>query len=227
MPAQLAPSILNADFAHLADEIARVAGVADLIHIDVMDNHFVPNLTLGPVIVESLRKATDLPFDCHLMIDDPDRWAAGYAELGASVVTFHVEAAHDAVQTARGIRSAGARAGLALKPDTALAPYADILSEFDLVLVMTVEPGFGGQRFRIDCLDKVREARALMAARGLSLWLEVDGGVGRDTIEACAEAGADVFVVGTAIYGADDPAEAARSIKSLAVDAMAQRAVRS
>jgi ribulose-phosphate 3-epimerase len=220
--AQLAPSILNADFAHLADEIARVAGVADLIHIDVMDNHFVPNLTLGPVVVESLRKATDLPFDCHLMIADPDRWAAGYAELGASVVTFHVEAAADAVQTARSIRAAGAKAGLALKPDTALAPYADILVEFDLVLVMTVEPGFGGQSFRADCLDKVREARALMAARGLSLWLEVDGGVGRDTIEACAEAGADVFVVGTAIYGADDPAEAARSIKALA-----QRAARS
>ncbi|MDQ1710091.1 MAG: ribulose-phosphate 3-epimerase [Frankiaceae bacterium] len=222
MVAQLAPSILNADFAHLADEIARVAGVADLIHIDVMDNHFVPNLTLGPVVVESLRKATDLPFDCHLMIADPDRWAAGYAELGASVVTFHVEAAADAVQTARSIRAAGAKAGLALKPDTALAPYADILVEFDLVLVMTVEPGFGGQSFRADCHDKVREARALMAARGLSLWLEVDGGVGRDTIEACAEAGADVFVVGTAIYGADDPAEAARSIKALA-----QRAARS
>jgi ribulose-phosphate 3-epimerase len=219
--AQLAPSILNADFAHLADEIARVADVADLIHIDVMDNHFVPNLTLGPVVVESLRKATDLPFDCHLMIADPDRWAAGYAELGASVVTFHVEAAADAVQTARGIRAAGAKAGLALKPDTALTPYADILGEFDMVLVMTVEPGFGGQRFRADCLDKVREARRLMAARGLSLWLEVDGGVGRDTIEACAEAGADVFVVGTAIYAADDPAEAARSIKALAQKASA------
>ena len=216
MVAQLAPSILNADFAHLADEIARIADVADMLHIDVMDNHFVPNLTLGPVVVDSLRKATDLPFDCHLMIADPDRWAAGYAELGASVVTFHVEAAADAVQTARSIRAAGAKAGLALKPDTALAPYADILGEFDMVLVMTVEPGFGGQRFRTDCLDKVREARALMTSRGLDMWLVVDGGVGRDTIEACAEAGADVFVVGTAIYAAADPAEAARSIKALA-----------
>ena len=216
MVAQLAPSILNADFAHLADEIARIADVADMLHIDVMDNHFVPNLTLGPVVVDSLRKATDLPFDCHLMIADPDRWAAGYAELGAAVVTFHVEAAADAVQTARSIRAAGAKAGLALKPDTALAPYADILGEFDMVLVMTVEPGFGGQRFRTDCLDKVREARALMTSQGLDMWLEVDGGVGRDTIEACAEAGADVFVVGTAIYAAADPAEAARSIKALA-----------
>ncbi|MEP7054866.1 MAG: ribulose-phosphate 3-epimerase [Actinomycetota bacterium] len=219
MVAQLAPSILNADFAHLADEIARVAEVADMIHVDVMDNHFVPNLTLGPVVVESLRKATDLPFDCHLMIADPDRWAAGYAELGAAMVTFHVEAAADAVQTARGIRVAGAKAGLALKPDTAVLPYADILAEFDMLLVMTVEPGFGGQKFRADCLDKVREARRLMADRGVSLWLEVDGGVGRDTIEACAEAGADVFVVGTAIYAADDPAEAARSIKAMAQQA--------
>lgn len=221
MVAQLAASILNADFAHLADEIARVAGVADFIHVDVMDNHFVPNLTLGPVVVESMRKTTDLPFDCHLMIADPDRWAAGYAEIGADVVTFHVEAAADAVQTARGIRAAGAKAGLAVKPDTAVAPYADILAEFDLLLVMTVEPGFGGQRFRSDCLDKVREARTLMAARGLSLWLEVDGGVGPATIEACAQAGADVFVVGTAIYAAADPAEAARNIK-----AMAQRSMR-
>ena len=220
MVAQLAPSILNADFAHLADEIARVAASADMLHVDVMDNHFVPNLTLGPVVVESLRKATDLPFDCHLMIADPDRWAAGYAELGASVVTFHVEAAADPVQTARSIRAAGAKAGLALKPDTALAPYADILSEFDLVLVMTVEPGFGGQSFRADCLDKVRQAHALREARRLSFWLEVDGGVGASTIEACAEAGADVFVVGTAIYAADDPAEAARRIKALAQKAL-------
>jgi ribulose-phosphate 3-epimerase len=219
--AQLAPSILNADFAHLADEVARVSGSADLVHIDVMDNHFVPNLTLGPVVVESLRKHTDLPFDCHLMITDPDRWAPAYVDRGADVVTFHVEAAADPVQTARAIRAAGGKAGLALKPATALSPYADILSEFDLVLVMTVEPGFGGQAFRADCLAKVREARREIEARGLQMWLEVDGGVGLDTIEACAEAGADVFVVGSAIYAADDPARAARVIKE-----MAQRASR-
>jgi ribulose-phosphate 3-epimerase len=219
--ALLAPSILNADFAHLADEVARVSGSADLVHIDVMDNHFVPNLTLGPVVVESLRKHTDLPFDCHLMITNPDRWAPAYVDKGADVVTFHVEAATDPVQTARAIRAAGGKAGLALKPATALSPYADILSEFDLVLVMTVEPGFGGQAFRAECLAKVREARREIETRGLQMWLEVDGGVGLDTIEACAEAGADVFVVGSAIYAADDPARAARVIKE-----MAQRASR-
>jgi ribulose-phosphate 3-epimerase len=220
--AQLAPSILNADFAHLADEVARVADSADFVHIDVMDNHFVPNLTIGPVVVESLRKHTDLPFDCHLMIADPDRWAPAYVDKGADVVTFHVEAAADPVQTARAIRSAGGKAGLALKPATPLAPYAEILSEFDLVLVMTVEPGFGGQSFREDCLPKVREARAEIERRGLEMWLEVDGGVGPGTIEQCAEAGADVFVVGSAIYAADDPARAARLIKEAA-----QRASRS
>ncbi|HEX8003561.1 MAG TPA: ribulose-phosphate 3-epimerase [Mycobacteriales bacterium] len=216
MPNRLAPSILSADFARLADEAARVEEVADLLHVDVMDNHFVPNLTLGPVVVASLRRATALPLDLHLMIEDPDRWAPGYVELGASIVTFHVEAADDPVQTARAIRAAGGRAGLALKPATPLAPYEDILSEFDMVLVMTVEPGFGGQSFIAEALPKVAEARRAIANRGLDLWLEVDGGINADTAARCAEAGADVFVAGSAVFDAADPAAAGAAIKAAA-----------
>jgi ribulose-phosphate 3-epimerase len=216
LPAKLAPSILSADFAHLADEAVRVAGVADLLHVDVMDNHFVPNLTLGPVVVEALRRATTLPLDLHLMIEDPDRWAPGYVEAGASLVTFHVEAARDPVQTARAIRAAGGRAGLALKPGTPLAPYTGILNEFDMVLVMTVEPGFGGQAFIDAMLPKVAEARRAIAALDLAIWLEVDGGIDADTAARCAEAGADVFVAGSAVYGAADPAAAGAAIKAAA-----------
>ncbi len=216
MPTQLAPSILSADFARLADEAARVAGVADLLHVDVMDNHFVPNLTLGPPVVEALHRATPLPLDVHLMIEDPDRWAPEYVGYGASLVTFHVEAAANPVETARAIRSNGAKAGLAVKPGTPLAPYLDLLPEFDLVLVMTVEPGFGGQRFISEMLPKVREARRAIAGRDLSMWLEVDGGIDADTAAQCAEAGADVFVAGSAVFDADDPAAAAAAIKSAA-----------
>ncbi|RCV47370.1 ribulose-phosphate 3-epimerase, partial [Marinitenerispora sediminis] len=147
MAIQISPSILSADFAHLADEAASVAGSADWLHVDVMDNHFVPNLTLGLPIVEALRKAASLPLDCHLMIEDPERWAPEYAEAGAGSVTIHAEAAKAPVRTLRAIRAAGARAGLALNPATPVEPYADLLAEFDMLLLMTVEPGFGGQRF--------------------------------------------------------------------------------
>ncbi|MFL6055933.1 MAG: ribulose-phosphate 3-epimerase [Actinoallomurus sp.] len=212
MAVQIAPSILSADFARLADEVTAVSN-ADWIHVDVMDNHFVPNLTLGLPVVESLLKVTPLPLDCHLMIEDPDRWAPGYAEAGASSVTIHAEAASAPIRTLRAIRSAGARAGLALNPGTAVEPYADLVAEIDMLLVMTVEPGFGGQSFLDVVLPKVRRARDLIKGRDLDVWLQVDGGVNAETIERCAEAGADVFVAGSAVYSADDPAEAVRSLR--------------
>jgi ribulose-phosphate 3-epimerase len=211
----IAPSILAADFARLAEAADSVTN-SDWLHVDVMDAHFVPNLTLGLPVVQSLRKATDIPLDCHLMIDDPDRWAPGYAEAGAANVTFHVEAAYDAVQTARAIRAAGALAGLSVKPRTPLEPYLDLLREFDTLLVMTVEPGFGGQEFMTDMMPKVKLARDHVRSGHLRLFVEVDGGIAADTIEAAAAAGADVFVAGSAVFGAGDPAAAVEALRAKA-----------
>jgi len=204
MGMQISPSLLASDFANLAAEARRVSR-ADWLHVDVMDNHFVPNLTLGLPVVEALAKATATPLDCHLMIEDPDRWAPGYVEAGAGSVTFHVEAAAAPVRLARELRAHGARAGMALRPATPVEPYEDLLPELDMLLVMTVEPGFGGQEFLDLCLPKIRRARELLDKHGLDLWLQVDGGVSAETVERCAEAGADMFVAGSAVFGAEDP----------------------
>jgi ribulose-phosphate 3-epimerase len=181
-----------------------------------MDNHFVPNLTLGLPAVESLLKHTSLPLDCHLMIEEPDRWAPAYAEAGAASVTFHVEAADAPVRTARAIRAAGARSGLALRPATPVDPYAELFPELDLILVMTVEPGFGGQSFLDIVVPKIRRARDLIRSSELSIWLQVDGGIAAETIERCAEAGADVFVAGSAVYSSDSPAAVVQALRTQA-----------
>ena len=222
MAVQMAPSILSADFARLAGEAEAVSGVADWLHVDVMDNHFVPNLTIGLPVVESLLKHTGLPLDCHLMIEDPDRWAPAYAEAGARNVTVHAEAARQPVRLLRMIRTAGARSGLAINPATPVEPYTDLLPEIDMLLLMTVEPGFGGQPFLDMVLPKVRRARELIARHGGSVWLQVDGGVSAETIERCAEAGADVFVAGSAVYSADEPAAAVRALRAQAERATAR-----
>jgi ribulose-phosphate 3-epimerase len=213
---QIAPSILNADLSDLTREVQRLGMSADWVHLDVMDNHFVPNLTFGLPMVESLLAHIDVPADCHLMIDDPDRWAPGYAEAGAGSVTFHVEAARHPLQVARDIRAAGARAGIALKPGTPLDAVHEALPSIDMILVMTVEPGFGGQSFMTDMLSKVRQARQLADASDADIWVQVDGGVDARTIELCADAGATVFVAGSAVYRAEDPAEAVLRLRALA-----------
>ncbi len=214
----IAPSILSADFANLAAEADAVRG-SDWLHVDVMDAHFVPNLTLGLPVVQSLLGATDIPIDCHLMIEDPGRWAPPYAEAGAHNVTFHAEATNDPTAVARDIRAAGAKAGLSIKPGTALDPYLEILPSFDTLLVMSVEPGFGGQSFMPEVLDKVRTLRTRIDSDGLRILVEIDGGINADTIEQAAVAGVDCFVAGSAVYGADDPAAAVSALRAQAARA--------
>lgn len=214
----IAPSILSADFARLADELEAIKG-SEWVHVDVMDAHFVPNLTLGLPIVQSLLKVTDIPIDCHLMIENPGRWAPQYAEAGAHNVTIHAEATDDPIAVARDIRAAGAKAGLSIKPNTPIEPYLEILKEFDTLLVMSVEPGFGGQSFMPQVLDKARIVRRLVDSGELKLLVEIDGGINDDTIEEAAEAGVDCFVAGSAVYGAADPAAAIRELRAKAASA--------
>ena len=215
MTARISPSILSADFANFDSELQRIAA-ADLIHVDVMDNHFVPNLTFGLPMVQRLQQVTPKPLDVHLMLEDPDRWAPGYAEAGAFSVTFHAEATGDAVGLARKLRDIGSRAGLALKPGTPVADYLEIADEFDQILIMTVEPGFGGQSFMADMMPKLVALREVVDRTGLDIWLQVDGGITEETIVVAAEAGADIFVAGSAVFGAENVAAAIDSLRSLA-----------
>ena len=214
MPVRISPSILSADFANLERDLQRIAD-ADLVHVDVMDGHFVPNLTLGLPVVERIQQVSPVPLDVHLMIDDADRGAPRYAELGAFSVTFSAEAAADPVATARAIRSNGARASVAVKPGTDLEPYLQTLDAYDMILVMTVEPGFGGQSFMPETMPKLARARDAVRASGLDVWLEVDGGIGPDTITTAVENGADTIVAGSAVYGGD-PAERIAALRAAA-----------
>ena len=212
----ISPSVLNADLSRLRAEVESISGVADMIHLDVMDNHFVPNLTFGLPVIESLLLDSDIRADCHLMIDDPDRWAPTYAEAGAYNVTFHIEAARDPARVCGDIRRAGARAGVAVKPGTNLDGISALGDSLDMILVMTVEPGFGGQSFMSDMLQKVERAREIADRAQGDVWVQVDGGVGPDTIGRCADAGANVFVAGSSVFRADDPAAMVDRLRALA-----------
>lgn len=215
MRARISPSILAADFANLESALKTIKS-ADSVHVDVMDNHFVPNLTIGMPVVERLKQVSPVPLDLHLMISDPDSWAPKYA-VGVYSTTFHFEAAEDAVATARAIRSTGSLAGVALRPDTPLEAISDNLGEFDQVLIMTVEPGFGGQAFRADTMSKLH-ALAKIARPELSI--QVDGGINTTTIKTAASNGANNFVAGTAVFGSSDPAAAINNLRDLAQTAM-------
>ena len=201
------PSILSADFVNLEAELQRIS-TADAVHVDVMDNHFVPNLTIGLPVVQRIQAVSHVPLDAHLMIADADRWAPGFADAGLASVTFHAEASIAPIKLARELRNRGAKAGMALRPSTPVEPYLDMLSELDMLLIMTVEPGFGGQAFLDVTLPKIRRARAAIDGSGIGVAIQVDGGITEETITRAAEAGANVFVAGSAVYGAEDPGAA-------------------
>lgn len=214
---KIAPSILSADFCRLGDEIrALEAAGADYIHVDVMDGHFVPNITIGPLVVEAVRKITRLPLDVHLMIENPDRYIPDFAAAGADIIVVHAEASVHLHRSIQLIKSLGKRAGVSLNPATPLNCLEYVLADLDLVLLMTVNPGFGGQSFIEDCLPKIKSLRAMLDKRGLEAELEVDGGVKVDNIAAISHAGADVFVAGSAVFGSSDYAATIRALKAQA-----------
>ncbi|MDQ6754927.1 MAG: ribulose-phosphate 3-epimerase [Actinomycetota bacterium] len=208
----ISPSILSADFVNLQAELERI-GNADAVHVDVMDNHFVPNLTIGLPVVARIQQISPVPVDVHLMIADADRWAPAYADAGLASVTFHVEASAAPIRLARELRARGAKAGMALRPATPVEPYLDMLPELDMLLIMTVEPGFGGQSFLDVTLPKIRRAREAVDGSGATVAIQVDGGITEETIVRAAEAGANVFVAGSAVYGAADPAAAIEALR--------------
>ena len=222
MSARINPSILSADFVNFERDFATIAG-ADLIHVDVMDNHFVPNLTFGQPMVARMQQVTPLPLDVHLMIENPERWAVGYAEAGAFSVTFHAETTDNPVAVARTLRAAGSRAGVAIKPGTNVEPFLEILSEFDQLLVMTVEPGFGGQALIEATLEKVSKARRRINQEKLDVWLQVDGGIDETNIERVAELGADTFVAGSAVFKAADRDAQIKHLRELANSGISHR----
>ena len=215
MAPRIAPSILSADFACLGDAVDAVRAEADLLHVDVMDGHFVPNITIGPPVVASLRKHTDLYLDCHLMIDEPERYLEAFKQAGADGCSVHVEVGHTAELIAQ-MRDLGLDVGLAVNPDTPYEAFEPWLDQLDLLLLMTVHPGFGGQSFIADVMPKVRQARDELDRRGLTTALQVDGGIKEDTAPVAAGAGADVFVAGNAVFRDPDPAAAAARIRAAA-----------
>ena len=208
---RITPSILNADHANLSADIAKIAEDSDLVHLDIMDNLFVPNLTWDFAAAEKIILDCPIPVDAHLMINDVDRIALDYARVGAGSVTIHIEAAKTPAQTFKALRKLGARAGMALKPGTEIEIYSDLLSEIDMLLIMTVEPGFGGQKFMPEMMDKVRRSKALIGDR--PIWIQVDGGVSMETIAIAREAGADTFVAGSAVFNSPDPAEMVKMLR--------------
>ena len=213
---RITPSILNADHENLNTEIAKIAKDSDLVHLDIMDNIFVPNISWDFAAAEKISAECPIPVDAHLMINDVDRIALDYARAGAGSVTIHIEAAENPIQTFKSLRKLGARAGMALKPGTEIELYSDLLGEIDMLLIMTVEPGFGGQKFMANMMDKVRRSKALIGDR--PIWIQVDGGISMETIAIAREAGADTFVAGSAVFNSPDPAEMVKMLRHRASD---------